>query len=386
MFCLRFSQQFEDAADTLSGRSGQKVPLKVAMAETVCTLELFLNNKFEDAKSLMQTHAESSMYHAHGYGTMLFIQACLTFDPLDVERASKAIKSAIGVVEKQRKHHAGRTGRKQANELSADAMHAELCYAELLLERSLLTFMQDDNLIAFIKGALKIRECYGLYKHCWKIYKKRDWQNEPLRAASETQNSHHRSRFGKKHSHSGKKSSKQQSEVAESAKLPEDSEAAKHAITDAELMKAHYESGVKLGIGIFNLLISMVPARVMKLLEFVGFRGNREFGLNLLREAAMMRHGLRAPLAQLGLLVYNLIVTYSVGSSDADLELSDSFIQSGLKQYPNSALFLFFAGRLNQVRGRVDEAVDRLYASIDSQSEWLPFHHVCYWELMWSYM
>ena len=36
-----------------------------------------------------------------------------------------------------------------------------------------------------------------------------------------------------------------------------------------------FESGVRMGVGSFNLLISLLPARVMKLLEFIGFGGNK---------------------------------------------------------------------------------------------------------------
>lgn len=40
-------------------------------------------------------------------------------------------------------------------------------------------------------------------------------------------------------------------------------------------IKHHFESGVKMGIGAFNLMISMLPGRVIKLLEFIGFSGNK---------------------------------------------------------------------------------------------------------------
>ena len=39
--------------------------------------------------------------------------------------------------------------------------------------------------------------------------------------------------------------------------------------------KEDFESGVRMGVGTFNLMISMLPARVMRLLEFIGFGGNR---------------------------------------------------------------------------------------------------------------
>jgi hypothetical protein len=45
-----------------------------------------------------------------------------------------------------------------------EQMHAELCYAETLLLRALLTFLQDENLVSFVKGGLKIRSCYQSYR------------------------------------------------------------------------------------------------------------------------------------------------------------------------------------------------------------------------------
>lgn len=45
-----------------------------------------------------------------------------------------------------------------------EEVHAEICYTESLLIRALLTFIQDENLISFVKGGFKIRECYKIYK------------------------------------------------------------------------------------------------------------------------------------------------------------------------------------------------------------------------------
>ena len=55
-------------------------------------------------------------------------------------------------------------------------VHSELVYAECLLLRSILTFIQDENLVSFIKGGLKIRSCYQSYKECLRIYRRRDWK------------------------------------------------------------------------------------------------------------------------------------------------------------------------------------------------------------------
>ena len=46
-----------------------------------------------------------------------------------------------------------------------DELHAKLVYAEALLIRALLTFIQDQGLFSFISGALKIKECHDLFAY-----------------------------------------------------------------------------------------------------------------------------------------------------------------------------------------------------------------------------
>lgn len=44
-----------------------------------------------------------------------------------------------------------------------EEMHAELCYAEVLLQKAALTFL-DESIIGFIKGGMRIRNSYQIYK------------------------------------------------------------------------------------------------------------------------------------------------------------------------------------------------------------------------------
>lgn len=50
------------------------------------------------------------------------------------------------------------------DEWTPDEIHAELCYSESLLLRAILTFIEDDNLMGFVKGGMKIRTCLASYK------------------------------------------------------------------------------------------------------------------------------------------------------------------------------------------------------------------------------
>ena len=44
---------------------------------------------------------------------------------------------------------------------------------------------------------------------------------------------------------------------------------------DVDQHKTDFESGVRVGVGSFNLMISLLPPRIMRLLEFIGFGGSR---------------------------------------------------------------------------------------------------------------
>ena len=39
--------------------------------------------------------------------------------------------------------------------------------------------------------------------------------------------------------------------------------------------KSHFEGGVQLGVGTFNLTMSLLPPRITKLLQFIGLTGSR---------------------------------------------------------------------------------------------------------------
>lgn len=51
--------------------------------------------------------------------------------------------------------------------------------------------------------------------------------------------------------------------------------------------------------------------------------------------------------------------------------------------YPDGVWFLFFKGRLEFMKGNLDEALVWYKRSWKSQNVWPQFHHLCFWELLW---
>uniref|UniRef100_A0A4W6DHM4 Tetratricopeptide repeat protein 39B n=1 Tax=Lates calcarifer TaxID=8187 RepID=A0A4W6DHM4_LATCA len=256
--------------------------LQTAIQETQCALNLVLNNKFSEALDLLKPWWRDSMYHALGYSSILVMQATMTFEHRDIQTAMATIKEAI-ILSK------GWDSRKSLCCVCvfAEEMHAEICYAECLLQKATLTFVQDENMISFIKGGIKIRTSYQIYK-------------------------------------------------------------------------------------------------ILRLLEFIGFSGNRGFGLSQLREGASS-HSLRSILCALTLLFYHTYVSLILGTGEGNLVEAEALLEPYQHKYPKGSIILFYSARIATLRGNFEKARARYEECISSQQEWKQIHHLCYWELMWTH-
>ncbi|KAM7093681.1 tetratricopeptide repeat protein 39B isoform 4-T4 [Molossus nigricans] len=318
----------------MSRSPSAKVDLKSSLEECEVALNLFLSNKFKDALELLQPWAKESMYHALGYSTIVVLQAIMTFEQQDIQNGISAVRDALHTCQKYRKKctvvesfssFLSRGSLEQTNE---EEMHAEICYAECLLQKAALTFVQDENMINFIKGGLKIRTSYHIYKDCLSIL------------------------------HILQKNKVEQQFFSE------------------------FEGGVKLGIGTFNLMLSLLPARIIRLLEFIGFSGNRELGLRQLHEGASGR-SMRSSLCCLTILSFHTYISLILGTGEVNLMEAENLLAPFLQQFPNGSLMLFYHARIELLKGNVEKAQEVFQKCISVQEEWKQFHHLCYWELMW---
>lgn len=58
-----------------------------------------------------------------------------------------------------------RTAAPDYSQYTDTEVHAELCYAEVLLLQAVLTACEDENLVSFIKAGLKIRSCFQSFRY-----------------------------------------------------------------------------------------------------------------------------------------------------------------------------------------------------------------------------
>ncbi|XP_038134505.1 tetratricopeptide repeat protein 39B-like isoform X2 [Cyprinodon tularosa] len=309
--------------------------LETALEECNLALHLFLNNRFADALASLEPRKSQSMYHAMGYSSILLMQAAMTFDPKDMDVAMTSMKEALHTCQRFRR----KTGIMESlanfwhgqpeDNLTEEEMHAELCYAEVLMQKAGLTFL-DESIISFIKGGMGMRNSYLIYKNC------QDMENA-MEAAEKEKSTH-----------------------------------------------IHFRGGVNMGIGSFNLILSMLPSRVLRLMEFLGFSGDRELGLAQLREGAAS-NSLRSILSTLTLLMFHLYMSVILGTGEGNLPEAEALLKPYAEKFPNGALMLFYTARIAVLKGNFTFAQEKFLACIATQEEWRQIHHLCYWELMWAY-
>ncbi|XP_031174578.1 tetratricopeptide repeat protein 39A isoform X1 [Sander lucioperca] len=315
--------------DANAAENSSQMTLKECLDECMEALDLFLNNHFNESLERLRPRVNESMYHALIYATVLEMQAMMTFQPDDISNAGNTMKSASEVCQRFRRKSPGLTNKSVGESLTEVQLHAEVCYAECQLQRAALTFLQDENMVSFIKGGIKVRNSYLIYKELHSFIQSHNCLKGP--------------------SH------------------------------------VHLEGGISFGIGAFNLTLSLFPPRILKVLEFAGFSGDKEFGLSLLHDGATGMN-LRSMLCALLVLCYYTFLTFILGSTgEGDVTEAERLLKPFRLRYPRGAIFLFFAGRTEEIRGNIDEAVALFEDGCKAQQTWKQFHHMCYWELMWCF-
>ncbi|XP_056466030.1 tetratricopeptide repeat protein 39A isoform X2 [Gadus chalcogrammus] len=128
----------------------------------------------------------------------------------------------------------------------------------------------------------------------------------------------------------------------------------------------------------------MFPARILKVLEFAGFSGDKDYGLSQLHSGATVVN-LRSLLCALLLLCYHTFLTFILGTGEGEVAEAERLLAPFRLRYPTGAIFLFFAGRTEEMKGNIDKAVCLFEDGCKAQQEWKQFHHMCYWELLWCF-
>ncbi|KAG2128052.1 uncharacterized protein EDB93DRAFT_1243607 [Suillus bovinus] len=301
-------------------------------------------NALDDIPGLHWALHEQRLYFATGFGLIQCVKGLMSFEDKDLLAAINHTKRGIAIASAHRKRpgsFAGRLAGYIVPSLSTSGTewiagmtpverHAELVYAESLYQKSLLGIVYSGDWLAFIREVLNMRTTISIYRQLGKWIETVDAAYDP-----------------------------------------------------------HFRSGVYLGLGMSHLVLSMMPGKLLALVELFGYKGDRKFGLELLERAGgwsangkvveREAEGVRRAICDMSLLIFHLVLS-AFTFEGVDVRKAAKILEWNLKRYPNGVFFLFGAGRLALVRSQPSKALTYYVRAAQAQTQYRNLHHISWWE------
>ncbi|KAI7859456.1 hypothetical protein BDC45DRAFT_496124 [Circinella umbellata] len=315
------------------------------MAQGISAL---FNNKFSQAKGIFESHAHEDLLHSLGLGSMAFLKAITSANPIDAEVAIATLTETYQFAQAQIEAAQAKkpfkdtvshmftnlmgsntTGlptntkplnqdqlKQQPNFMANGALRAHIIKAECGLLMSMI-HMSQETVLGYLKMGLNLRRAYTSYSLVWQEYK----------------------RMGQEFN---------------------------------QHIDKNTVSAIQFGIGSVHLLLSSLPPKILKIVSAFGWNADKHLGFALLK-LCLEGRCIRAPLASMMLLSYYVILT-----SHAPLILNGALMQPAVdclldaqKTYPSSAFFLYFAGRVSRLTRSISLSTQSFnYTSEVSRGEW----------------
>ncbi|KAF6731017.1 Tetratricopeptide repeat protein 39C [Oryzias melastigma] len=339
-------------------------------------INMLLNNEFRRSDELFRTHRSRSPLMSFGASFVSFLNAMMTFEEEKMQMAFQSLKATeklcesanIGVIETIKSKIKGNVDAQRSGMAAVDRLQRQVIIADCQVYLAVLSFIKQE-LSGYIKGGWILRKAWKMYNKCYNDIT--HLQEGSRRRASEQQ----------------ERSPSEPSNRSPSS-LPGPSASQKHDGVSPEALD-RLKGSVSFGYGLFHLCISMVPPHLLKIVNLLGFPGDRQQGLSALTFASESKD-MKAPLATLALLWYHTVVQpfFALDGADTQAGLTEakSILQQKEPLYPNSSLFMFFKGRVQRLECQISSALTSFSYALDLASDQREIQHVCLYEIGWCSM
>ncbi|XP_042238633.1 tetratricopeptide repeat protein 39C-like [Homarus americanus] len=404
-------------------------------------IQLMLNNRFTEAEELFRHHTQDNLHMAMGHCYLTFMNAVMSFEEEKVTYSMETLRSM------ERRCGGGengwfssvksivmgsRNGQEQGEEPGSQ-LEQQVILADCQVLLAILTFLQQE-IGSYVKGGWVLRKAWKVYEHAYtkvkRLYKQTFGEAQDVPPSSPTEEYHSSlhtntddlkspgswsvgptgvpgpAEDSSESSHHSAPSSSSTSTLG--LRIPLSKSVPnlkgflysnnKHQPKSRPLppdMVSRLMASVSFGYGLFQLCMSLLPPSLLRLVHVLGLQGDRLAGLSALM-FTRKSHDMRAPLATLTLLWYHTIVRpfFALDGSKvrAGVEAAHLLLQEAQQNYAQSALFLFFRGRVHRLQGDIGGALmsyrGALQVSPQRELQLLALHEVAWCHLLqlnWSH-
>ncbi|KAF9199961.1 Tetratricopeptide repeat protein 39B [Haplosporangium sp. Z 27] len=337
---------------------------EIADQDMLHGVQIFFENDFVEAQRIFSSQDQYNPIYAVGSGALAFIKACMTFSEKDIQSAINILQhteslcqSQIHAVEKKSvpilssvsklvssgwglfssKAQKSKNGHQrqddsgtppQATYMSNGEIRARVIRAESLLLTSLILLFQE-SIISYLKAGLNLRKGYKSYETVW----------DEIQAMG----------------------------------------------NDAtKLVDNNTLGGVYFGLGTINIVLASLPHKILRIISSFGYVGDKKFGFELVSKCIASK-GVRSPLGSLMFLGYYTVLAGFAPAvlGETNIPIADKILKDALRDYKESAFFLYFEGRNNRLKGLIKESSAAFeLASSKATLEWgSELQRMCDYEL-----
>ncbi|XP_051549767.1 tetratricopeptide repeat protein 39C-like [Myxocyprinus asiaticus] len=333
-------------------------------------IHMLLNNGFKESDELFKRYRTHSPLMSFGASFVSFLNAMMTFEEEKMQMASDDLRTTerlcesdnAGVIETIRNKIKKSMDSQRSGVEVVDRLQRQIIVADCQVYLAVLSFIKQE-LSAYIKGGWILRKAWKMYNKCYSDI-------------SQLQEACHR------------RSSDQEGALA-SDQVNHNTSSTESGGRITEEVLDRLKGSVSFGYGLFHLCISMVPPHLLKIVNLLGFPGDRHQGLASLAYASESKD-MKAPLATLALLWYHTVVQpfFALDGSDSSAGLLEAkaILQKKAVVYPNSSLFIFFKGRVQRLECQINSALASFQDALELASDQREIQHVCLYEIGWCSM
>ncbi|TMS09916.1 Tetratricopeptide repeat protein 39C [Larimichthys crocea] len=336
-------------------------------------INMLLNNGFKESDELFRTYRNHSPLMSFGASFVSFLNAMMTFEEEKMQTAFEDLKATerlcesenTGVIETIKNKIKRSMDSQRSGVAAVDRLQRQIIIADCQVYLAVLSFIKQE-LSSYIKGGWILRKAWKMYNKCYSDITQ--LQEGSRRRASEQQAT-------------PPPSLSSSSDLSHHSRSSSPGPSPSHRV-DGVSPEAldRLKGSVSFGYGLFHLCISMVPPHLLKIVNLLGFPGDRLQGLSALTYASEI----------LALLWYHTVVQpfFALDGADTQAGLMEakSILQQREAIYPNSSLFMFFKGRVQRLECQITSALTSFRDALDLASDQREIQHVCLYEIGWCSM
>ncbi|KAJ3598909.1 hypothetical protein NHX12_032872 [Muraenolepis orangiensis] len=347
--------QEEQPSSRQQKQTGEKAEKDIDDAElALAGINMLLNNGFKESDDLFRRYRTQSPLMSFGASFVSFLEEKMQTACEDLRTTERLCESdSAGVMETLRNKIKKSMDSQRCGVAVVDRLQRQIIVADCQVYLAVLSFVKQE-LSAYIKGGWILRKAWKMYNKCYSDISQ--LQEACQRRSSLSDNANHNA-------------------------------PAVTGVTAEALDRL--KGSVSFGYGLFHLCISMVPPHLLKIINLLGFPGDRLQGLSSLMYASESKD-MKAPLATLALLWYHTVVLpfFALDGSDTNAGLLEAkaILQRKSVVYPNSSLFIFFQGRVQRLECHINSALVSFHDALELASDQREIQHVCLYEIGWCSM